>query len=426
MKFRLSSSLILAIAFLAFGITWILISDAILVNFSEGDIALNHRLQNLKGMIFILLAALFIYFVSFSLNTRIEKANKKKDEALTRFNMLGMATNDAIWDIDLITHESYTNRTLQDMFGYSAEELRDNYTWWRTNLHPEDEQRVLDTIDTILDNGGSFWQDEYRFRCKNGKYKIIFDRGVIIRDTRNKPLRLIGAMQDVTAQRSLQQELISEKLLHKNEMAKGILHAAEAERKKLGEELHDNINQLLGVVRLYIDHAITTKAEQESVLVKCSQLLKSVIEEIRSLSRSLIPPTLSDLGLTESIRELADSIAIAKDIRFTINSEGFDEGLLTASQQLVLYRILQEQLNNILRHSDADEVIVELRRTAHAIQLTVSDNGKGFDANSHKVGMGLTNIRNRLELFNGKMKITSSPGQGCKLTVELSDQPADK
>lgn len=421
MKFRLSSSLILALAFLLFGITWILISDALLMNFSAGDIELNNRMQGLKGMIFILIAALFIYFVSFSLNTRIQKANKKKDEALTRFNMLGMATNDAIWDIDLITHESYTNRTLQDMFGYTPEELRDNYTWWRSNLHPEDEQRVLDTIDTILDNGGSFWQDEYRFRCKNGKYKIIFDRGVIIRDTRNKPLRLIGAMQDVTAQRSLQEELIAEKLLHKNEMAKGILHAAEAERKKLGEELHDNINQLLGVVRLYIDHALTNKAEQDTLLTKCSQLLKAVIEEIRALSRSLIPPTLSDLGLIESIRELADSIAIARNIRFTINAEGFDESRLTASQQLVLYRILQEQLNNIIRHSDADEVTIDLRKTSHAIQLAVGDNGKGFDTSTSKIGMGLTNIRNRLELFNGKMKIISSPGEGCKLTVELSD-----
>ncbi len=424
MKFRLSSSIILALAFLVFGIIWILISDAVLMNFSQGDIALNTKMQNLKGLIFVAASSLFIYFVSVSLNRRIARANKQKDETLTRFNMLGMATNDAIWDIDLVTHESYTNRTLQDMFGYTAEELRDNYTWWRTNLHPEDEKRVLDTIDNILDVGGSFWQDEYRFRCKNGKYKVIFDRGVIIRDTRNKPMRLIGAMQDVTSQRSLQQQLIAEQLLHKNEMARGILHAAEAERKKLGEELHDNINQLLGVVRLYIDHALNNKSEQEMLLRKSSVHLKAVIEEIRALSRSLIPPTLSDLGLIDSIRELADSISIAKNIRFEIRSHGFDEGELTASQQLVLYRILQEQLNNIIKHSDADEVLIELHQTKHTLQLVVTDNGKGFDQNTGKIGMGLTNIRNRLELFNGKMKIVSEPGKGCRLSVELTDQAA--
>jgi two-component system, NarL family, sensor histidine kinase UhpB len=421
MRLRLSSSLILALVFLLFGIVWILLSDAALMSFTLGDMELNTKLQNLKGVIFIFLSAVFIYLVSNSLNSRIIRANKKKDEALMRFNMLGIATNDAVWDIDLLTHESYTNRTLQDMFGYNEEELRDNYTWWRTNLHPEDEKRVLETIDNILENGGNFWKDEYRFRCKNGKYKTIFDRGVIIRDHKNKPVRLIGAMQDVTSQRALQHELVAEKLLHKNEMAKGILQAAEAERKKLGEELHDNINQLLGVVRLYIEHAINNKSEQETLLKKSSLHLKTVIEEIRALSRSLIPPTLSDLGLVESVRELAETITLAKNISFTIEHEGFDEGEITSGKQLVLYRILQEQLNNIIKHSGANEVTIELKQTARSVQLIISDNGQGFDVNNNKVGMGLTNIRNRLEIFNGKMKLTSAPGQGCKLAVEFID-----
>ncbi|MET0298648.1 MAG: PAS domain-containing protein [Flavitalea sp.] len=391
------------------------------MSFTRGDIELNNKIQNLKGIIFVFASAIIIFFLSRSLNKRLDRANRKKDEALLRFNMLGMATNDAVWDIDLQTHESYTNQTLQDMFGYSAEDVRDNYTWWRTNLHPEDEKRVLETIDGILENGGTVWNDEYRFRCKSGRYKIIFDRGVIIRDLRNKPLRLIGAMQDVTTQRALQQELVSEKLLHKNEMAKGILHAAEAERKKLGEELHDNINQLLGVVRLYIEHALTNKAEQETLLRKSSGHLLAAIEEIRGLSRSLIPPTLHDLGLVESIRELADSIAIAKDIEFNILHEDFDESEITSSKQLVLYRILQEQMNNILKHSEANEVTIELNHLNHGVQLVITDNGVGFDSTTNKVGMGLTNIRNRLELFNGRMRIATAPGEGCRLAVELED-----
>lgn len=421
MRFRLSSSLILALVFLGFGIVWIFTSDSVLMSFTRGDMELNNRIQGLKGAIFVFASAIFIYFVSRTLNRRITRADKTKDEALTRFNMLGMATNDAIWDIDLLTYESYTNRTLQEMFGYSTEELKDNYTWWRTNLHPDDKKRVLETIDGILDTGGSFWVDEYRFRCKNGRYKIIFDRGVIIRDQKNKPLRIIGAMQDVTIQRSLQQELVSEKLLHKNEMAKGILQAAEAERKKLGEELHDNINQLLGVVRLYIDHAITNKSEQETLLKKSSTHLKTVIEEIRTLSRSLIPPTLSDIGLVESVRELAESITVAKNIEFSIEHDSFDQSAIAASKQLVLYRILQEQLNNIIKHSGANQVKIELLQLPHAVQLIITDNGQGFDASNGKVGMGLTNIRNRLEIFNGKMKLSSAPGQGCRLAVEFAE-----
>src|ERR1041384_4925143 len=103
MRFRLSSSLILALVFLGFGIIWILTSDAVLMSFTRGDIELNHKIQSLKGVIFVFASAIFIYFVSLSLNRQIMRADRIKDEALTRFNMLGLATNDAIWDIDLIT-----------------------------------------------------------------------------------------------------------------------------------------------------------------------------------------------------------------------------------------------------------------------------------------------------------------------------------
>ncbi|RYG32325.1 MAG: hypothetical protein EOO01_34385, partial [Chitinophagaceae bacterium] len=171
----------------------------------------------------------------------------------------------------------------------------------------------------------------------------------------------------------------------------------------------------------YIDHAITNKTEQETLLKKSSVHLKTVIEEIRTLSRSLIPPTLSDIGLVESVRELAESITVAKNIAFSIEHDNFVESEIAASKQLVLYRILQEQLNNIIKHSGADQVKIELIQLPHAIQLIITDSGQGFDASNGKVGMGLTNIRNRLEIFNGRMRLTTAPGQGCKLAVEFAD-----
>lgn len=418
MKGKLSSSQKLALIFLVFGIAWIFLSDFLLLGIAR-NMEMYYRLQNFKGVVFVVLASLLIYIVSRKLNASINSANRKQEEALKRFNVLGMATNDAVWDMNLKTGESYTNRTLQEMFGYTADELKDNYVWWSTNLHPDDKERVIKAMDAKLRMGGTVWQDEYRFRCKDDSYKVVYDRGVIMRDKQGDPYRIIGAMQDVTEQKSLQQQLINEKVRHKNEMAEGIINAAEAERKKLGEELHDNINQLLGVIRLYIEHALVNTAEQESLLRKSADYLRTVIEEIRNLSRSLIPPTLSDLGLVESMQELIESIRQAKDIHIDLEYSRFNENMVSESKKLMLYRILQEQLNNVIKHSGADKVSIQLRQIGNGVHLMIKDNGVGFDVNQNRSGVGLNNIRNRLEVFNGNMDIKSEPGKGCTLAVEF-------
>src|SRR5690606_17255579 len=109
-------------------------------------------------------------------------------------------------------------------------------------------------------------------------------------------------------QQLFQQQLSEQRLKYKNELAQEVFRAQETERKKLGEELHDNVNQLLGVVKLYIEHAQVNPTAKDEMLKRSSEHLMQAINEIRGLSKSLISPTLADLGLIESIRELIDNI----------------------------------------------------------------------------------------------------------------------
>jgi two-component system, NarL family, sensor histidine kinase UhpB len=419
MKNHLSSSHKLALIFLVFGICYVLFSDYLTLWISKNNISQYNRIQHYKGIVFIFFSAGLIYIVSKKLNASIDKANREQEEALRRYNVLGMATNDAVWDLNMKTGECFTNRTLQEIFGYTADELMDNNTWWTNNLHPEDKQRVISTIEAKLKGGGTVWQDEYRFRCKDGSYKIVFDRGFIMRDKNGNPYRLIGAMQDVSEQRALQQELIEEKVRHKNQMALSVINAQEIERKKLGEELHDNINQLLGVVKLYIEHAQVDQTAKNEMLKKSSEYLMQVIQEIRNLSKSLIPPTLNDIGLLESLYELISTLEDTKHIRVHLDTSDFDEQKVPEQKKLMIYRIIQEQLNNVIKHSHADDVSIRLKNLNNTVQLMVEDNGKGFDAQNNKPGTGLNNIRNRLEVFNGNMQIRSNPGEGCVLEVEF-------
>lgn len=417
MKF--SSSLKLALIFLVFGVVYILFSDRITLWISDNNLDTYNRIQNYKGILFIILSSFLIFMLSKTMNASLARANRDQEEALRRYNVLGMATNDAVWDLNLQTGECFTNRTLQEMFGYTADELTDNNTWWTLNLHPDDKSRVMDSMDSKLKGGGTVWQDEYRFRCKDGSFKTIFDRGYIMRDKNGLPYRLIGAMQDVTEQRELQQQLVEEKLRHKNEMARNVIAAQEAERKKLGEELHDNINQLLSVIKLYIENARTVPEQAEEMLRKSSEYLLNVIDEIRLLSRSLMPPMLKDIGLMEAIRELVKTIVEAGRLHILIKSDAFDESVLSESQKLMIYRIIQEQLNNVIKHSKATEVELELANLHKVVRLTVTDNGLGFNQQQTKMGVGLNNIRNRLETSNGRMDVYSEPGKGCRLDIQF-------
>lgn len=416
---KISSSLKLALIFLVFGVIYILFSDRVTLWISNNDLNTYNRIQNYKGILFIVVSSFLIYMLSKTMNASLARASREQEEALRRYNVLGMATNDAVWDLNLQNGECFTNRTLQEMFGYTADELTDNNTWWTINLHPEDKARVMDSMDAKLKGGGTVWQDEYRFRCKDGSYKTIFDRGYIMRDRNGLPYRLIGAMQDVTDQRELQQQLVEEKLRHKNEMAQNVILAQEAERKKLGEELHDNINQLLSVIKLYIENARTVPEHAEEMLRKSSEYLLKVIDEIRLLSRSLIPPMLRDIGLLEAIREMVKTIVEASKIQIHIQSDGFDETLLSESQKLMVYRIIQEQLNNVIRHSRASEVEIKLSNQNKEFRILVTDNGRGFDQQHTKMGVGLNNIRNRLESTNGRMNVYSAPGKGCRLEIQF-------
>lgn len=419
MNNRFSPSMKLALAFLLFGVTWIIATDVISSDFAKNDSELFKTLQRFKGLFFIVISSLLLFFLSKRLYAHIDIANREQEEALKRYSVLGTATNDAIWDLNLKTNECYTNRTLQEMFGYTAEELSDNHRWWDNNLHPDDRERVVEVMDSKLSGGGTIWQDEYRFRCKDGSYKTVFDRGFIMRDKNGKPYRLIGAMQDVTAQRFLQSQLTDEQIKHKNELTQGVINAQEAERKKLGEELHDNINQLLGVVKLYIDHAREDPSMKDQLLKKSSEYLLQAIEEIRQISKSLMPPTLKDLGLLESLSELIRTIEAARKIEIELNSIGYTEEILNDEMQLMVYRIVQEQMNNILKHSNASNVLIRLQTKLKRVHLRIEDNGKGFDATSGKGGIGFQNIRNRLEVFNGTLEIASAPGDGCRIHVEF-------
>jgi len=129
---------------------------------------------------------------------RTEETLRRSEE---RFRLLGRATNDVVWDWDLQTDGLWVNENVSKVFGFPPEEIEPTGAWWTEHLHPEDQERVVTSIDQLVRSGGSVWTSEYRFRRRDGTYATLVDRGYILHDSTGHPVRVIGSAMDVSQKR---------------------------------------------------------------------------------------------------------------------------------------------------------------------------------------------------------------------------------
>ena len=238
------------------------------------------------------------------------------------------------------------------------------------------------------------------------------DRGFILYDNGSKPSRMIGAMTDVTCQ--VQQEL---------RIAKAIIDAQEQERCFIGAELHDNVNQILAGTLLTLDMAKSKQSEfrpGNGFIETAMGYINDAINETRKLSHQLAPTVFDEISLKDTVEDLL--LIMNLDNRFTINFK-YDEinkAVISDDIQLNLYRILQEQIKNIVKYSEAGIIEIAITTLGDIVIMRISDNGKGFNTASAKKGIGLGNIKKRAQSLSGKFILNSAPGKGCEIIVEIS------
>jgi signal transduction histidine kinase len=232
-----------------------------------------------------------------------------------------------------------------------------------------------------------------------------------------KSLALALALnEEIKRQRAAREQQAKE---HHKQMTEAVIKAQEKERSVIGLELHDNINQVLTTIKLQNEMVLEGIAEPKAILPRSTAYLQSCINEIRSLSKRLSAPTLGKISLEESVKDLIDSINETSKVKIIQQISGLDNELLKQDLHLGVYRILQEQLNNVLKHADATEVVVKLEQTDGQLHLLVSDNGKGFLLQGQKQGIGLVNMQTRAENLNGTFELSTRPGKGCRVKVVL-------
>ncbi|MBV6625526.1 MAG: PAS domain-containing protein [Rivularia sp. (in: Bacteria)] len=144
--------------------------------------------------------------------TERKLAEEQLRQSEQRFQILARATNDAVWDWNLLTDTVWWNNSVETLFGYSVESVECNTDWWYQHVHPEDRRRIFADIHAVVKSAQPFWANEYRFLKADGSYAHIFDRGYVVRDDKGSPVRMIGAMMDITERKRVQEELIRQNL----------------------------------------------------------------------------------------------------------------------------------------------------------------------------------------------------------------------
>jgi signal transduction histidine kinase len=198
-----------------------------------------------------------------------------------------------------------------------------------------------------------------------------------------------------------------------------VLQGEETERARLARDLHDGLGGLLSGVKLSMAGIKTKPGDSENSQVdKALQLLDISIAELRRMAHNLMPESLIKYGVHEALSDFCNSINVAS-CKVIFNFYG-QSNRLDKKFENNLYRIAQELINNALKHAHATEIIVQLIQEHNRINLTVQDNGKGFDTRilEKTKSSGIANIRSRVESLNGWLEITSELGQGTEITIE--------
>lgn len=337
-----------------------------------------------------------------------------------RYSAISAATNQILYEWDLITDNVEFNEVFFNVTGYKHGSEATKGSLHVHLVHPDDRQRIDETLRACFENKKANWSGVYRFKIADGSYRNMHSRGIIRFGTKNEALRMLGTIEDITEREQLNEKLMREQVSAQRKINEAVLDAQEKERAFIGRELHDNVNQILTTASLYLELAESESFQSPNTVHEIRALIRRGIEEIRLLSRQLTPPILRDIGLTVAIKDLVGLVAKASSIHFSVNTGADIVHELSNEKSLVLYRICQELLNNVIKYSGAINCFIILEKTRKKqVRLIIKDDGKGFDAITTKKGIGLNSTVARVEIYGGSFQINSSPGKGCTVVVEI-------
>ena len=238
-------------------------------------------------------------------------------------------------------------------------------------------------------------------------------------------ITLLLAWRNYTHRKKIQQQRISELETEKQLTAtEAVLKGEEQERSRLAKDLHDGLGGMLSGIKhsmANMKENLIMTPENAAAFERSMDMLDSSIQEMRRVAHNMMPEALVKFGLDTALKDFCNDINQSGALNVSYQSIGMENEVVEQTTAIAIYRIVQELLNNTIKHTSAKNAIVQLSKEQSKITITVEDDGKGFDTSllNKTRGMGWSNIQNRVEFLKGKIDVHSKVGKGTSVTVEI-------
>jgi PAS domain S-box-containing protein len=349
----------------------------------------------------------------------LELKKKEAEEALResekRYRRITEGLTDYLYSVRVENGqaaEATQGAACEAVTGYTTEEFsKDPFLWFRMVV-PEDQDKVKEQIRLVL-SGVDVKPLEHRIQCKDGTIKWVSDTTILIKDASGKLLSYDGVIKDITERKEADRRLLN-----------AIITTEETERNRFSQELHDGLGPILSTVKLYFQWlAETTDSERRASITKIGiQNIDDAIQALREISNKLSPRVLSSMGLVPALKNLIYTLNETQKIKINISCD--TERRYDSQIEITLYRIISELINNTLKYAKAQIITIDIAH--HAVNkkmlISFSDDGIGFnleEALKNKKGMGLYNIRQRIETLNGTISFDTEIGKPLMVRLEL-------
>jgi PAS domain S-box-containing protein len=342
-------------------------------------------------------------------------AEEERQKAEVRYGELVESARAIVWRADARTLQTtFVSKQAEEMLGYPIERWVNEPGFWKDRIHPDDRDWVLGLTLQMIEKKR---RHDFDYRLITADGQTAWVRQIVNVVVENgEPKEVVGITIDISERKRTEEAL--------QDLSRRMIEAQEEERRRIARDLHDDVSQRIALLAIDLETLEQRCSLSKSPLVGALSDLKSRIHEvsadIHNLSRELHPNRLEDLGLTAAVKGLCQLTSKQKHIGIDFLHDEIPKSL-HRDVALCLYRIVQEGLSNIVKHSGAKQAEVEICMTSANISLRITDAGAGFDVEAARLsgGLGLVSMQERLRALGGGITIQSRPAQGTRIEVKV-------
>jgi PAS domain S-box-containing protein len=331
-----------------------------------------------------------------------------KEKTISRdyFNNIFNSVSDMVFVLGRTGRIENINQSVTDLLEYKLNVLAGKHiSYLFDKLQPGWFASILKDLRV---SGAASYETVFRTKSKN-RIPVLVSASIFLGRQEDKTKILLTA-KDISLQKKTQ-----------NLVLKAIIETEENERMRFAKDIHDSIGQQLSAIKFYIGTSVDAVEDprQKSILLKANAALLDVQADMRNICFNIMPKSIEFFGLANAVQELCSNHDLLAKMKIAIKeSPGFPR--LPIQQEFAIFRIIQEFINNALKHSKADSLQIEFTCNKDTVLIFMSDNGIGFDLKKlHDRGMGLNNVRSRIRPYNGEVEIISKPGKGTKYEISI-------